>query len=65
MLPLATRAKAKELYETMARELAFNPRQSTGSSSLTREYCNFPTLVARGTYCTALYNDNLRIVGPT
>lgn len=30
VLPPATSAKARELYETMARELAFNPRQSTG-----------------------------------
>jgi curved DNA-binding protein len=30
VLPPATSARARELYETMAKDLAFNPRQSTG-----------------------------------
>jgi len=31
VLPPANDAKARELYETMAREMAFNPRQKTGA----------------------------------
>jgi len=31
VLPLADTARARELYETMARELAFNPRQKMGA----------------------------------
>jgi curved DNA-binding protein len=30
VLPPATNAKARELYQTMARELDFNPRQALG-----------------------------------
>jgi len=31
VLPPADTARARELYETMARELAFNPRQKMGA----------------------------------
>ena len=30
VLPPATSAKARELYQSMARDLAFNPRQALG-----------------------------------
>jgi curved DNA-binding protein len=30
VLPPATTAKARELYQTLAKELAFNPRQGLG-----------------------------------